>query len=132
MSLLARLQWMTDTQGWDVVVTYGQLALGYYAVLHDVSLDAKHAVVTVNSAYAFTDASYWRAVTHELLELASYRTWLVFLESLSYIRSPAIRDDLAQKMRDARDVQIDGRLAVVWDLLEESCVHPKENNSDGA
>mgnify|MGYP001613681270 FL=1 len=64
------------------------------------------ATIYINANYHFSGAALARAITHELLELATVDTWLIFKQG----NHPP---ELEQRYRNARDKQIDQRMSTM-------------------
>lgn len=69
------------------------------------------ATVSINPAYHFSAKALARALTHELLELATHGMWSVFADTVKAVSDVGQRSELEARMRRERDREVDTRLA---------------------
>lgn len=91
----------------------------YYAKLHKVDQERRSAWIVI--AEDVTDiVLFAKALLHELIELSSFETWILFHEALSLIPCPKERELLEKKIRNARDEKIERRINLL-PFWEDSC-----------
>lgn len=95
---------------WNIQVLYDTAMDIQYAAQVDWDHATHSAMVCINANYHFSDRALARAITHELLELATVDTWIIFKQ----LSSASGRNEVVeQQYRTARDKQIDQRLGAM-------------------
>jgi hypothetical protein len=105
-------------ESWRIHIEVLPICRRRYAAL-DVNYSSYRARVLLNAEYAFTRASAARAVTHELLELATIDMWRVQQATLGKIETPE-RGALEERARAVRDGYIERRLRAMpfWSEMD--------------
>jgi hypothetical protein len=93
---------------WSITTELADLPFDRCSALTDVR--GYSATILISNQFHYSGKALARAVTHELLELAMYPMWSVFMSTVSNIADPIMRQTYENNMRSARDSYIDSRL----------------------